>query len=129
MEVLVENAARRPAPWKLGQWFMPPAFGDADRTARAARFWRLAWGSMGLWTIAVVILVAIQPQTAADRTEGLLILAGLLLPLHELNRRGLTAVAGWLLVLGVIFHVTQRAWHVGGVESPVLPLYVVFTMF
>ena len=124
----MEDAARRPAPWKLGQWFMPPVFEDADRSARALRFWRLAWGSMGMWTIALVILIAMQPETAAERAAGMLILGAVLLPLHELNRRGLTAVASWLLVLGVVLHVTQRAWHVGGVEAPVVPLYVVFTM-
>ncbi|MGH7652092.1 MAG: sensor histidine kinase [Gemmatimonadaceae bacterium] len=52
----------------------------------------------------------------------------LVLLLHVLNRTGRTALASWILVLGLTLILTQRAWNTGGVHAPVALFYVLFVL-
>jgi signal transduction histidine kinase/CheY-like chemotaxis protein/PAS domain-containing protein len=112
----------------LVQWFRPPTFDDEELAARALTLWKLAWGTFALWCTAIVFLVALQPSTLPQRAVSIIVLAALVLPVNELGRRGSTLLGGWLLVLGLVFHVSQRAWNLGGMQSPIVPLFVVFVM-
>jgi PAS domain S-box-containing protein len=127
-EVLVDEEAHRKRWRRPLQWFMPPAFDTEEATERALTLWKLSWGTLGVWFTGILFLLVLQPETLVQRIISLAILAALVVPIHALNRRGFTDLGSWILVLGLVFHVSQRAWHTGGVQAPIIPLFVVFVM-
>jgi signal transduction histidine kinase len=87
-----------------------------------------AWGFLAVIIVALTLLVLVDPTTLARRSVTIGAVTVLVLALHEVNRRGHPRLAGWILVLGCIAIVTQRAWITGGLDSPVAAFYVIFMM-
>jgi signal transduction histidine kinase len=103
-------------------------FPSESQLARARRLRSVAFGTLAVVATALIVLIALEPSTAARRLISLTAVAVLIGAIHELNRHGHTTLASWCFVLGLIAVVTQRAWHTGGIYAPVLPLYVLFVL-
>ncbi|MGE4242388.1 ATP-binding protein [Ramlibacter sp.] len=124
----MKNEAHRRERNSLAQWFMPPELDSPEGTERALTLWKLSWGTLLIWLAGIVILVALQPETLQARLQSTLVLAVLVVSVHTLNRCGWTAAGSWLLVLGLVLHVSLRAWRLGGLHAPLVPFVVVFVM-
>ncbi len=112
----------------LGGWGRLNVFPTESERLRAKRLHAVAIGTLAVAAVALVILMAIEPAAAGRRLVSLLMVAAMIGAILALNRRGLTTVASWIFVLGLVAQVTQRAWSTGGVYAPVLPLYIVYVM-
>jgi len=110
------------------RWFAPPRLATPAASQRARYIWMTAWGFLGVIVAALTLLILVDPTTLQRRSVTIGAVTALVLTLHEVNRRGRPRVAGWLLVLGCIAIVTQRAWITGGLDSPVAAFYVIFVM-
>ncbi len=106
------------------RWFASPVLATPGATRRARVLWRMSWS---LWSLLAAVLIAsglLAPAMLARRLVSLALVAALVICLHMVNRRGRTTFASWLLVLGLIAIVTQRAWQTGGVHAPVALFYM-----
>lgn len=110
------------------RWLSPPVLSTAGTTRRARAFWTVAWSFFALLTALLGAAILATPETAARRGTSIMIVGILVLGLHVLNRRGRTAAASWILVVGLTAIVTQRAWFTGGVHAPVSLFYMLFVL-
>ncbi len=109
-------------------WLSPPAFRKPALTLRARTFWQVSWGTFGVVAPAMLALIAMQPESTYRRLGTLLFMFVLVAGLHVVNRRGGTTLASWLFTLGLTLQVTWRAWDLGGLSSPLAPLYMLVMM-
>jgi signal transduction histidine kinase len=116
----------RQGAWR--RWFGPPQLATEELTQRAHTFWLVSTGSTVIGTLTLLVLVLQQPETLGPRSFSLLWLWGLHFLLSLANHRGRPNLAGWCLVLGLVALVTYRSWMLGGLHSPVVPLYVIFVL-
>jgi signal transduction histidine kinase len=110
----------------LLRWFAPPVLSTPDATRRAYALWIVSWPFLAVVTVTLAAAVLVQPETLERRAVTVAATAALVAVLHELNRRGRTALAGRLLVIGLTVLVTQRAWNTGGIHAPVHVFYTLF---
>jgi signal transduction histidine kinase len=109
-------------------WFGPPSMASSESTRRARALWFISWSFFGLLAVLLIAASIVTPSTVVRRAVSIGAVGVLVLLLHILNRRGRTALASWLLVLGLTLIVTQRAWNVGGVHAPVALFYIMFVL-
>src|SRR6476661_2696648 len=110
------------------RWFAPPRLTSLESTHRARALWKVSWSFFGLLTAVLLVASVATPGLLSRRLTSIMLVAALVLLLHSLNRRGRTALASWLLVLGLTAIVTQRAWNTGGVHAPVALFYMMFVL-
>jgi signal transduction histidine kinase len=109
-------------------WFSPPVHMSEELTRRAFALWNTAWGTFGVGTAFLVIMIAMEPESTARRMGTILGLATIAVVAHEASRRGHTTAASWTFLALIIAFLTQRAWITGGIHAPILPLYVIAIM-
>ncbi|HEX2878051.1 MAG TPA: ATP-binding protein [Polyangiaceae bacterium] len=109
-------------------WFLAPQLATEELTQRARTFWLVSSGSVVIGTVTLLLLILEQPQSLAARSVSLLWLWSLHVLLTIVSRGGRPQLAGWCLVLGLVALVSYRSWHLGGLHSPIVPLYVIFVM-
>jgi PAS domain S-box-containing protein len=112
----------------IRRWLRLPPFPTELAGYNAARLGTVMAGTYVVVTAAMVLLMALEPSSVWRRSGTLLAVTILFGGMHELNRRGRTQLAGWILMFGLVTIVTQRAWITGGIYAPVLPLYLVFVL-
>ena len=110
------------------RWFAPPRLDTVESTRRARRLWMMAWPFFAVLTTILGLAVAVEPATLGRRLVTITSVGVLIAVLHELNRRGRTTFASWMLVLGLVVVVTQRAWITGGIHAPVGVFYSLFIL-
>jgi signal transduction histidine kinase len=110
------------------RWFAPPRLATPEFTRRAHELWKISWAFFGLLTVILLAASVTNPILMARRLTSVMLVGVLVVILHALNRRGRTVLASWLLVLGLTAIVTQRAWHTGGVHSPIALFYMMFIL-
>lgn len=106
----------------------PPNFDNEEMTQRAGIFFKLAWVIVITVAVTLSVSIIVQPNlfvSAATIVAVLVLACSLLL---ELNRRGHTREASWLLVGVAILIVTTRSFFAGGIRSPGVGMYVVFAL-
>ena len=108
--------------------FRPPSFETEELTQRARTFWRIAWAVLSVFTFISAGFVLLEPSSFGRRLGTNLVLWGVVLPLLAINRRGKTRAASWLFILALIFISAQRAWVSGGVDSPIIPFFLIFVV-
>ncbi|HYV97346.1 MAG TPA: HAMP domain-containing sensor histidine kinase [Gemmatimonadaceae bacterium] len=111
---------------RLFKWFAPPTLATPELTRKARALWIAAWPFFAVVFIVLALAVAVEPTTLGRRAISVGATGLLVALLHELNRRGRTLIASWVLVLGLTLLVTQRAWGTGGVHAPVGVFYALF---
>lgn len=106
----------------------PPTFASEDMTQRATMFFKLAW--VIVITVAVILSasIIIQPDLLMSAAIILAVIVVACSLLLELNRRGHTREASWLLVGVAVLIVTTRSFSAGGIRSPGVGMYVVFAL-
>jgi len=110
------------------RWFAPPRLATPDSTQRARDLWKISWSFFGLLAVLLLAASLATPSLAPRRLTSIVSVGALVTVLHLINRRGRTAWASWIFVLGLTVIVTQRAWQAGGVHSPVALFYVMFIL-
>lgn len=113
---------------QLRRWLGPPALATEEETQRARTLWIVALGALIVGSTLLVVLALVQLESLQPRALALAVLWSVVGTVLELNRRGWTRVSTWGLLLGLIALVTYRAFHLGGMHSPVVPYYVIFVM-
>jgi signal transduction histidine kinase len=108
------------------EWFAPPKLARADLRHRARALWIVSWPFFVVVTMLLGIAVLVEPDTLARRATTIAVVGGLMTVLHMTSRSGRPVLASWILVTGLTVVVTQRAWFVGGIQSPVAVFYVLF---
>ena len=108
--------------------FRPPSFETEEHTQRARTFWRIAWAVLSVFTFISVGFVLLEPSSFARRLGTNVVLWGVVLSLLAINRRGKTRAASWLFILALIVISGQRAWVSGGVDSPIIPFFLIFVV-
>ena len=116
------------SPPPVVRWLAPPRLTTPESTRRAHRLWMVSWSFFGVLAIFLLAASAITPSLLPRRLTSIAAVGTLVGVLHLLNRRDRTALASWLLVLGLTAIVTQRAWHTGGVHAPVALFYMMFIL-
>ena len=106
------------------RWLAPPRLATPESTRRARQLWKISWSFFALLGVFLLAASAANPSLMSRRLTSIASVGGLVGILHLLNWRGRTALASWLLVLGLTAIVTQRAWHTGGVHAPVALFYM-----
>jgi len=101
---------------------------DRERTPRARTFRATALGTLGIATVWILLLILLQPESLGPRAVSIACLAIAIPLLLELNRWGRTTLASWGLLLGLIALISYRAWLMGGMQTAVVPLYVIVVM-
>ena len=109
-------------------WFGPPIMSSTESTRRARALWSVSWTFFGLLALTLILGSFVTPSTVVRRAVSIGAVGVLVLLLHALNRRGRTALASWILVLGLTLILTQRAWNTGGVHAPVALFYILFVL-
>jgi signal transduction histidine kinase len=109
-------------------WLAPPLLATPDSTRRARALWRVSWSLFGVIAILLIAVSRATPGTMPRRLTSVALVGLLVVVLHVFNRRGHTAFASWLLVLGLTGILTQRAWQTGGVHASVGPFYMMFVL-
>jgi hypothetical protein len=109
-------------------WFSPPVHANEDLTRRAFALWNTGWGTFGIGTAFLVIMIALEPASTMRRVGTIVGLAIIAAVAHEASRRGHTIAASWTFLALIIAFLTQRAWITGGIHAPILPLYVIAIM-
>lgn len=109
-------------------WTRTSIFPSEEDTERASRLRAIMLGTYAVIGVSLLVLIVLEPTSLARRAVTLALVTVLLAGIHEMNRRGRTALASWVFVLGLIAIVTQRAWITGGIYAPVLPFYVIFVL-
>jgi len=110
------------------RWFSPPLPASTPSARRARALWMVSWSFFGVLTVLLAAAIAVTPATFARRGTSIIMVGLLVLILHAFNRRGRTDAASWMLVLGLVAIVTQRAWYTGGVHAPVSMFYILFVL-
>jgi len=110
------------------QWFGSPHLASTPSARRARALWMISWSFFGVLTIVLATMIVATPETLVRRGTSIVMVGVLVLILHAFNRRGRTDVASWMLVLGLVAIVTQRAWHTGGIHAPVSLFYILFIL-
>jgi signal transduction histidine kinase len=110
------------------RWFAPPLLPTLDSTRRARALWRVSWSFFGVVAVLLSAAAVATPDSMSRRLTSIALVGLLVGLLHVLNQRGRTGVASWLLVLGLVGIVTQRAWDTGGVHAPVALFYMMFIL-
>ena len=113
-------------PQSVFQWFAPPELPRSDLRQRARALWLVSWPFFAVVTVLLAIAVLVDPQTLVRRATTIAIVGGLMTVLHMTSRAGRPVLASWMLVIGLCVVITQRAWVVGGIDSPVAAFYVLF---
>jgi signal transduction histidine kinase len=109
-------------------WFSPPVHASEDLTRRAFALWNTGWGTFGIGTAFLVVMIVLEPASTARRVGTIVGLAIIAAVAHEASRRGHTIAASWTFLALIIAFLTQRAWITGGIHAPILPLYVIAIM-
>jgi signal transduction histidine kinase len=109
-------------------WFGPPIMASGESTRRARALWSVSWTFFGLLAVTLILGMFVTPSTVVRRAVSIGAVGVLVLFLHVLNRKGRTALASWILVLGLTLILTQRAWNTGGVHAPVALFYILFVL-
>lgn len=110
------------------RWLGPPLLSTPDSTRRARVLWRVSWSFLAVLGVLLVTAGLATPSSLPRRLTSITLVGVLVAVLHVLNRRGHTALASWLFVLGLTATVTQRAWTMGGVHAPVALFYMMFIL-
>jgi len=110
------------------RWLAPPVLTTGETTRRARALWMVGWSFFALLAFLLAAAIIATPETLVRRGTSIALVGLLVLCLHVLNRRGYTAVASWIFVLGLTVIVTQRAWFTGGVHAPVALFYMLFVL-
>jgi signal transduction histidine kinase/DNA-binding NarL/FixJ family response regulator/PAS domain-containing protein len=108
--------------------YRPLAFANEEETQRGLNFWRMGWGVLTLYTILGVPFVWMQPETLVPRIRMTLILWIVIVPLLVLNRRGWTRLTSVGLLLLISSLLAERAWISGGLESQLIPYFIIVVM-
>jgi two-component system sensor histidine kinase/response regulator len=112
----------------LTRLFRPPVLSTDELTAKARNFYFVATGVTGTVVLLLIVMILREPDTAVRRGNSALFLVGLSLALLELNRRGRTALAGALFVIGYLINLTFRVATSGGVNATGMQLYLVIVL-
>lgn len=106
------------------RWLAPPILDTLERTEAARRVHNLLKLMVLMVSVAMVVLVTLQPETWRQRFETFWVFNVSAVGLLELNRRGHMRLASWGLigVAGAIL--TIRTLTSGGIHAPATPLYV-----
>ena len=110
------------------RWFGPPELPGGDLRRRALSLWVVSWPFFAVVTIVLGVGVLVEPDTLARRATTIAAVGILTAILHTVNRAGRTALASWMLVIGLCVIVTQRAWATGGIDAPVAVFYALFVV-
>jgi PAS domain S-box-containing protein len=101
----------------LRRYFSYPALPGEEATLRARTFHRVALGFLVIAVPFLILLGVMEPTAMNRRLVNLSLLALLVLPLVELNRRGHTRLAGALLLIGMVAIVVRGALTSGGMST------------
>jgi signal transduction histidine kinase len=110
------------------RWLGPPVLESLESTRRARALWGISWSFFGLITVFLVAAGLATPSLLQRRLVSVALVGALVVVLHVLNRTGRTAIASWLLILGITAIVTERAWTTGGVHAPVAIFYMMVVL-
>jgi signal transduction histidine kinase/DNA-binding response OmpR family regulator len=96
----------------------PPVFESEERTQEARTLHRVIWTIVGAATFFLGMLILQQPATFLRRVESIVVVLAVGLIALELNRRGRTRTASWLLVGGLVALLAWRTFSSGGISAP-----------
>lgn len=108
--------------------FSPPEFESEEKTQNAKTFFMVAWSTILILVAGQLGMTIFAPEAWSRRAMNCVYLLILVLGLIEVNRRGATKVASWLLVLGLIAILTYRVITTGGLRSSGMCGYVTFVL-
>ena len=112
----------------IARWFAPPVLDSAESTRQARSVWLVTWPLLGFGTLVLAIMGAVEPATIQRRAITIAAIAVLVTALHEVSRRGRPRLASWLLVIGLVVIITQRATNTGGIHAQVAVFYTIFVI-
>ena len=112
----------------LQRLLVAPSFDTPERTARAQTLFRVVQTLVVITPSCLLVLIALQPATWVRRTTTIATVFVLSFIVLELNRRGRTLLASWLLVTGLIGLVAFKSSTAGGVAAPQGFLFLVFVL-
>jgi signal transduction histidine kinase len=112
----------------LQRVLVPPIFENPERTARAHTLFRIVRTLALIAPSFLLSMIALQPETWARRATSILTVLAVSFIALELNRRGRTQLAGWLVVSGLIGLVAFKSLTSGGVSAPQGFLFLVFVL-
>ncbi len=99
-----------------------------ERTFEATRFFYAAWAIVGVVSFFLILMIAVQPDTAPRRAVSILTVCMLGLGLLQVNRAGWPRTAGALIIAGLTALLTQRTLTSGGIAASATSLYIVIVM-
>ena len=101
---------------------------DDEQNQRSQLLYALAWGTMGVAVVALLAIAILQPSVRPLAFSNIAFVVILGLILLELNRRGWTRLASWVLVVGLITRITWTALAAGGIRSPGVGAFLIFAL-
>jgi len=105
-----------------------PVFASEESTQRARIFHRVMWLIMATTSVLLGSILIAQPELTSRALVAIAVVDGLGLVLIWVNTTGRTALASWLLVLGLVTLVSVMALQAGGIRSPGVTFYFVFVL-
>ena len=112
----------------LQRVFLPPRFDSHEKTQAARMFHVVAWSTMTFVTFFLILIMWLDEETRPRSLMTMIVTDGLGLALLEINRRGLSRVAGWIFVVGLTAHVFFMIPDAGGIRAPGMAAFVVIVM-
>jgi len=108
--------------------FAAPVFADAELTQRARTLFFVAWSTIGIVVVVMTAITITQPELIARTATPVFVIAALCLLVLILNRRGQSWSGSAILVGGLVILVTATALTAGGIRSPGVTMYCVFSL-
>jgi hypothetical protein len=112
----------------IRRWLAPPVLGTLEQRATAQRVNRAIQLISVIISVFLLTLMALQPETAPQRSVALLLFGISALILFEINRRGRPRAAAWGFVVAIGSILTQRTLISGGIHAPATLLFVALVL-
>ena len=112
----------------LRRLLVPPVLATPEETQRAHTLYRVIRALVVLAPSFLLVLIGVQPETWLRRLTSILIVLVLAVVALELNHRGRTQRASWIVIGSLIALVTFKSLGAGGVSAPQGFLFLVFTL-
>jgi signal transduction histidine kinase len=112
----------------LRRLLVPPVLDTPDQTQRAHTLFRVVRTLAVIAPSFLATLIVLQPETWWRRLSSIVCIVGFSFFALELNRRGRTQLASWIVIGSLIALVTFKSLGSGGVSAPQGLLFLVFVL-
>lgn len=105
-----------------------PAFEQDDETLQARALFRVVWTVVAAITVTLLAMMALQPDSVAQRINSLIVVYAGAFACLLLNRHRRTHAASWVFVCTLLGLLSYRSWGAGGIGSPWTTGFVALSM-